>query len=133
MKKIAIDTNYLIDIVIDRDTSKSAISKLQKAITEYDAVFVAFHVMVESVYVLENIHHKEKSAQLTKADIIDKVIAICATKQLEVENCSTLLSAMELYKTNKIGDAIIAATLFGNNIILSNDKHFKKINGINTY
>ena len=135
MKKIAIDTNYLIDIVIDRDTSKTATATLRKAMAEYDAVFVPFHAMVEFIYVLENIHRKEGNDKLTKEHIIEMVLAVCATDKFEVERVPVLLSAKELYKTNKIGDAIIAATLLENNIevILSNDRHFQKINAIKVY
>ncbi|MDR1626971.1 MAG: type II toxin-antitoxin system VapC family toxin [Spirochaetia bacterium] len=131
----AIDTNFLIDIVLDRDTSKNTLKKLEKAMSVFDTIFVPFHTLVEFIYVLENIHKREKIAQLTKNKIIDMVNAICSTPQFYIENIDTLLLALTHYEILKIGDAIIAATLSANGIatILSNDRHFSHIEGITVY
>jgi len=132
---IAIDTNFLIDIVIDRDTSRKSIAKLNQALHEFETIFVPFHTIVEFIYVLENIRQFEGLEKLSKAEIIEKVFAIYSTPHFEVENIVVLLSALDLYKTHKIGDAIIAATIVENDIrvILSNDKHFAKINRLKVY
>lgn len=129
---VAIDANFLIDIVIDRDTSDSSIKRLTKAMAKYETVFIPFHAIVEFIYVLQNIHKAEPLAKLSKNDIIDKVNAIISTPQFVVGNQKTLLAALSLYGAHKIGDAVIAATLINNEIdvILSNDKHFKKVDGI---
>ena len=131
----AIDTNFLIDIFIDRDTSKKTLKKLYKAMDEFDVIFVPFHTIVEFIYVLENIRQFDGLERLSKEEIIEKVSAICTTPQFEVENIKVLQLALKLYKTHKIGDSIIAATILNNGIatILSNDKHFTKINGIKVY
>jgi predicted nucleic acid-binding protein len=128
----AIDTNILIDIVIDRDTSDNSISRLTKVMSEYEAIFVPFHAIIEFIYVLQNIHKTDPVEKLSKKDIIDKVNAILSTPQFVVENRKNLETALPLYGTYKMGDAVIAATLINNGIkaILSNDKHFAKIENI---
>ena len=53
---VALDTNFIISILIKRNNTERALNILSGAIEHYEKIFVANQVIAETVYVLEGLH-----------------------------------------------------------------------------
>lgn len=129
---VALDTNFIISILIKRNNTERALNILSGAIEHYEKIFVANQVIAETVYVLEGLHkYNGGIIKLEKYEIKDYVFSIINTPKVVIENKKTIEKALEIYinKNINFGDALIAAVVLNKGIkkIITFDKDFLKI------
>jgi len=129
---VALDTNFIISILIKRNNTERALNILSETIERYEKIFVANQVIAETVYVLEGLHkYNGGIIKLEKYEIKDYVFSIINTPKVVIENKKTIEKALEIYinKNINFGDALIAAVVMNKGIkkIITFDKDFLKI------
>jgi len=129
---VALDTNFIISILIKRNNTERALNILSGAIEHYEKIFVANQVIAETIYVLEGLHkYNGGIIKLEKHAIKDYIFSIINTPKVALENKKTVEKALEIYINKNIdfGDALIAATVLNKGIkkIITFDKDFLKI------
>ena len=129
---IAVDTNFILSVLIKRNNTETALKILSGAIDNYEKIFVPNHVIVETVYVLEGLHKYDNNVKkLEKTSIKNYIYSIINTPKIVLENKKIIEKALELYERESInfGDVLIAAIVLNKGIkkIISFDSHFLKI------
>lgn len=129
---VAIDTNFIISILVKRNNTELALNILSEAIEHYEKIFVANQVIAETIYVLEGLHkHNGGIVKLEKPVIKDYIFSVINTPKVVLENKKTIEKALEIYINKNIdfGDALIAAVILNKGIkkIITFDKDFLKI------
>jgi len=136
--KIAVDTSFILSILIKRDTTQRAVGTLSKIQERYDEIYVPKQVIGEVVYVLQGIHkYTPQRKKLSKAQVRDFVFSILNTPQLFCEDGKEVVEALNLYveKGLSFGDALIVSHILAKGIeeILSFDDDFRTIEGLKVY
>ena len=135
MSKIAVDTNFIISLIIQRDVTETASELLNYIVSEYDEIYLSKQVVAETVYVLEGIHkYNPNIKKISKKEIIDFITSIINTPKFKCEQEQEILMAVEFYinKNISFGDSLISANILSQGIdrIVSFDNHFEKIQNL---
>jgi predicted nucleic acid-binding protein len=72
---IAVDTNFILSVLIKRNNTEKALKILSNAIENYEKSFVPNHVIVETIYVLEGLH-KYESKNINFGDALIAIIVL---------------------------------------------------------
>ncbi|MBM4387840.1 MAG: PIN domain-containing protein [Deltaproteobacteria bacterium] len=128
----ALDTSFILSIIIRRETTDSALRILSKITKDYDEIFVPQQVIAEVAYVLEGIHkYTRQRKKLSANEISDYIESIMNTPKFIIENERGISSALKYYRELNIGfgDSLIAGTVRSRGIdkIASMDKDFERI------
>ena len=136
--RVAIDTNFILSIILKREQTEKALKALSEAQARYEEIYLPKQVIGEVVYVLEGIHrYTPQRKRLSRAQIRDYVFSILNTSKIACEDEKEVLEALDLYVNRKIsfGDALIVANISRRGIgeILSFDDDFRRIEGLKVH
>ena len=132
---VAIDSSFILSIILKRKQTEKALRALSEAQARYDELYLPKQVIGEVVYVLEGIHrYTPQRKRLSRMQIRDYVLSILNTPKIDCEDQEEVVEALGLYVKKRLsfGDALIAANVTKRGIgqILSFDEDLRKIEGL---
>ena len=136
--RIALDTSFVLSILVRRDHTPLAVEALSWAQKRYQEIFIPQQVICELVYVLEGIHrYTPGRRRLSRREIREIVCSVLNTPKVVCERRGEVLEALDFYvdKGLSFGDAVIVARMRSMEIkdLLSFDEDFRGVEGIRVY